>query len=369
MKQQRFHGLDLARALFMIMGVFYHVGLIYNGEQTWRVYSDESSLVLFYITKLLHSFRMDAFYILCGFFFTMVVQKRGTHKTIVDRILKLGIPLLFIGFTLNYGMNIFSWNRNYDNGFEYVYKGEWLGHLWFLGNLIIYNIVFSNVSSLFNFKGKRYNILVCLFFGILLSLFLEFFARKSGLSKLFFIDFITLFMYLPSYLIGIFVFKQKDSVFNMFTNKEVVAIILISLCFILCSSYLELYDHSKYLVKVLSRFGGILLAFALILTFAVFNKKYVWISNIVDASYSIYLFHQPLIVFIYVGVFSKINVESPFFIYLLFSVFISILTYFFHHHIVKKSSLLLLLCNGNVKKLKVPISTNIKEKVSHDINN
>ena len=80
----RLHGIDFCRALFMILGLFYHVALIYNDAYVWRVSSRESSVVFNYISNFINTFRMEAFYIISSFFYILVL-------TLIAITYKLGV--------------------------------------------------------------------------------------------------------------------------------------------------------------------------------------------------------------------------------------------------------------------------------------
>lgn len=132
--QTRYHCLDFCRSTFMILGIFYHVGLIYSTDNDWRVLSTETSSLITKITNYLHLFRMEAFYLISGFFFILALTK-NKNNFFADRLKKVLIPLLFCGLFISRIMKFFSYN------FKYILYGEWLGHVWFLGNLSLYFII------------------------------------------------------------------------------------------------------------------------------------------------------------------------------------------------------------------------------------
>lgn len=50
--KDRYHGLDLARAVLMILGVVFHAACIYSPEKSWRVSNIETNYIFDYITSL-----------------------------------------------------------------------------------------------------------------------------------------------------------------------------------------------------------------------------------------------------------------------------------------------------------------------------
>ncbi|MCJ8273008.1 MAG: acyltransferase family protein, partial [Psychrosphaera sp.] len=137
----RYYGLDFARAILMLLGIFYHSSLIYIHDGQWHVSHSQHSQFFNLLADFIHYFRMDAFYIIAGFFFVLVVEKYGAKKTLIERMVKLGVPLLVVGFSFNAYLSGMHQENAAMWSFEYIINGQWLHHLWFIGNLIVYYIV------------------------------------------------------------------------------------------------------------------------------------------------------------------------------------------------------------------------------------
>ena len=136
---KRMYGLDLARAVLMLVGVIYHGALLFKTGGGWRIESESTHQLFNVLADGIHLFRMHAFYILAGFFVAMVTEKSGNRTAAWSRIGRLAIPMLFVGFTANTLMNQFSAAWDFDTNIAtYIMKGQWLGPLWFIGNLIAY---------------------------------------------------------------------------------------------------------------------------------------------------------------------------------------------------------------------------------------
>lgn len=197
----------------MVLGLFFHAGLIYGVDQDWRVLSDETSLIINYMSDFTHIFRMEAFYLISGFFYLLVFSK-GRDGFAKDRIYRALLPLLFCGLLLNPIMNYYSYNKSYDWGsFDYVLQGQWLGHLWFLGNLIVYFII-SLPLCRFILSSKELSskkLLFLIYFGVpfvaVIGLSL---AKLTFDGAILFISFGNLFYYYIL-LLGVFVLEIRRS--------------------------------------------------------------------------------------------------------------------------------------------------------------
>lgn len=125
---ERYHGLDLLRALAMLLGLLIHAPLLYTdpaaakGAGLAPVAHEEVANWIFVTTAWIHQWRMPVFFILAGFFGCMVIAKRGPKAYLYDRLIRLGLALLAFGSLYNLLMP--------SPGFE-------LYHLWFLYYLFL----------------------------------------------------------------------------------------------------------------------------------------------------------------------------------------------------------------------------------------
>lgn len=244
---------------------------------------------------------MHGFYILAGYFFCSSYERHGIRKTLNSRILKLGIPLLFVGFTLNTAMNTMSEQRDYsENIFDYIMNGEWLGHLWFIGNLLVYSLVSCLfVRYLLKFpspiKAPSIQALLLLLGTPLATLCMLFISKVTYAGELIFISFYSLFLYFASYVLGMLLYRFKEA-FLVLTNIKFSSMFCLLACAIL---YMPQMPDSGVLFYYSLNLSGIALSMFLIslcCTFPINNKI---IRSVTEASYSIYLLHQPLLVILF----------------------------------------------------------------------
>lgn len=94
---ERLHALDNLRAVMMWLGVVLHVAAIYMVTPSPLPWKDhQTSEVADVLVALIHSFRMPVFFILAGFFVTMLVQARGVRGMLKNRLLRLGLPFALL---------------------------------------------------------------------------------------------------------------------------------------------------------------------------------------------------------------------------------------------------------------------------------
>src|SRR5688572_6913424 len=91
----RYHSLDALRAFALLLGVVFHSVLSYVVPPgLWAVGTTEPSMILGWFVYYAHSFRMELFFLLAGFFAALVVQKRTVAAFLRDRARR--IVLVFI---------------------------------------------------------------------------------------------------------------------------------------------------------------------------------------------------------------------------------------------------------------------------------
>jgi glucans biosynthesis protein C len=88
--QQRWHSLDALRAFALLLGVVFHSALSYVlPPGIWAVGTAKPSVFLGWFTYYAHSFRMELFFLLAGFFTAMVIDRRGVAAFIRDRVRRI----------------------------------------------------------------------------------------------------------------------------------------------------------------------------------------------------------------------------------------------------------------------------------------
>lgn len=141
----RVYYMDALRSVLMALGVVYHSSALYSVGQGWRLPEPAGHAAFTALSDFLHSFRMPAFFLISGYFCLLTLQKYGKGRFLRLRWQRIGVPLLATALLLNPLMNYLSWDTYRHSGFfayvlapAYFTEGTWIGHLWFLNNLLVY---------------------------------------------------------------------------------------------------------------------------------------------------------------------------------------------------------------------------------------
>ncbi|MCZ4058731.1 glucans biosynthesis protein MdoC [Pantoea sp. LMR881] len=144
-KPEREYFLDSIRAYLMLLGVPFHVSLIYS-MQKWAVNSQEPSLWLTLFNDFIHAFRMQVFFVISGYFSYMLYLRYQPQRFLKVRLERVGIPLLTAVplITLPQFFMLKAWTQklsNWDNFSLYEkfnnLMWELISHLWFLVVLVV----------------------------------------------------------------------------------------------------------------------------------------------------------------------------------------------------------------------------------------
>ncbi|WP_275554788.1 glucans biosynthesis protein MdoC [Mixta sp. Marseille-Q2659] len=144
--QPREYFLDSIRAYLMLLGVPFHVSLIYSSHQ-WSVNSAEPTLWLTVFNDFIHAFRMQVFFVISGYFSYMLYLRYAPKEWWKVRVERVGIPMLSAIplITLPQFFMLKAWTGKipgwssfslYDKYNTLVW--ELISHLWFLLVLVIF---------------------------------------------------------------------------------------------------------------------------------------------------------------------------------------------------------------------------------------
>ena len=128
----RYHGLDLLRAVAMLLGLLVHAPLVYMiPELAWQFefYAKVPPLdpIISAVNAWIHFWRMPTFFILAGFFAQLVLSRRGTAAFLRDRFVRIAGAMLFFMLVMN-AISEEPWHL--------------LSHYWFLYYLMIVSLLF-----------------------------------------------------------------------------------------------------------------------------------------------------------------------------------------------------------------------------------
>lgn len=158
---ERLHALDALRAVAMMLGVWLHGALPFVVGLPlffWPYVEQTKSGPIGLSVTIIHSWRMETFFLLSGFFTAMLVARRGGMAALRQRCLRVLLPLVIAMATIQ-PLCAFVWAWGYSTQWgwplqataEAVLKNAWgidtpgspgrfgrLYHLWFLYELCLF---------------------------------------------------------------------------------------------------------------------------------------------------------------------------------------------------------------------------------------
>lgn len=216
---QREYFLDSIRAWLMLLGIPFHISLIYSSH-TWHVNSAEPSWWLTLFNDFVHSFRMQVFFVISGYFSYMLFLRYPMKKWWKVRVERVGIPMLtaiplltlpqFLMLQHVEGKSA-TWHTL--TGYQKFNTLAWelVSHLWFLLVLVVLTTL---GLALFQWIKKRQQASIVAFFshvtmGQLTGLFLALGIVYAMIRRTLFI------VYPPILSDGIFNFVVMQTLFYL----------------------------------------------------------------------------------------------------------------------------------------------------------
>ncbi|TXE08944.1 acyltransferase family protein [Algoriphagus aquimarinus] len=327
-KTERLHSLDSLRAIMMLLGLVIHSSItygLYEYGDAWRLKDPSSnSMINDLIVFFIHSFRMQIFFVVSGFFGAMLFYERKPLAMIKNRVSRIVYPFIvfvillwpLIFFSFTYTGFVFAGESNAWAetmaivGTPLILIPQTTFHLWFL----YYLILILGVSTLIAFAIRKTPslantisiafswiiqkpVLRVLFFAVITGLvYLIMGISQVETSNSFIPDFNTFFYYFTFFIVGWVLFKSKEHLDSMKRLDWVCTVLGIVLFFgyaLNVPSYsFEMTILVKSLVVWLLIFGftGLFLRYG--------SKHSARMRYISDASYWVYLVHLPIAAFI-----------------------------------------------------------------------
>lgn len=315
----RLHYLDTFRVAMLLLGIPYHTSEIFRTGGNWLVSSDVGSSLLQHFSHASHSFRMFAFFLVSGYFSSLVATKRGAGRWLQGRVLRLGVPLIACSLLLGpiEIALVANWRAAQTAAagdfaaiyWEMLTHGDlWLMHRWFLVVLIIYSCL--NMLILLPSVQRRITVLSGLLATyldkawvaccgvILVGLALYGVAEMVPfryIPELYLggtIPLLRIISYVPAFFIGAYLGVHPVT-FERFTRFSIVSAIA---AVGLTALYVATAEDQSTLGRVLFRLSviptGILVTQLLLsLTQRFLARQSMAVAVLVDAAFVIYLLH------------------------------------------------------------------------------
>lgn len=143
----RLYFLDNLKVALISLVVVHHAGQAYGPTDYWPIRSDEQIALLGPFFEINGAFFMGLFFLISAFFLPRSVDRKGVGTAVRDRLMRLGIPLLFMTILvfgpLTYlvdGIDSSFWRYML---FDYLGTGDLeLAHLWFVSLLLFFSLCY-----------------------------------------------------------------------------------------------------------------------------------------------------------------------------------------------------------------------------------
>lgn len=320
--KQRQHYWDVTRAFLMLLGLPYHVAMLYH-PGGWIVAVTQESALLGGLAAFIHIFRMPAFFVVAGYFAALLLARRAPGQWFGSRAFRLGIPLLTCLFTLVPVLNILgelAGNPVRAAFHEWKYQtstsgGYWVRHLWFLIVLLYLSALSAGAVALFPKLGRwtlgqgrdalaarwlpvtlaAIAIAIGLWEGIAIELFYKAGLNTNLIQQILRAD--DLIMDLPFFLLGALL-QRSPRLMESFGRPSLV-MVAAAIGTVVASM---LYSEAMW--APVGRFMDAIAAVAVTQVTvsgarALFDRPSRMISRLVEGSFVIYLFHLPILIGLY----------------------------------------------------------------------
>src|SRR5947209_571413 len=99
--KSRLDYLDATRAFALVLGIVFHACLSFTPVFIgWAVQDISTGPLVGMFMTVSHSFRMEAFFLLAGFFSHLTLHRKGAGKFVSSRVLRIVVPFMAGWFIL-----------------------------------------------------------------------------------------------------------------------------------------------------------------------------------------------------------------------------------------------------------------------------
>lgn len=301
----------------MLLGIVLHAAGSYNNlpaGELWPYKSEEVHVIYSVIINLIHSFRMQVFFLVAGLFAAMLIGKRGSAAFLKNRSQRVLLPLLVFAppiivccnWLYAYGAELMAL-RGVDIEFTQSVR---LYHLWFLYYLYFYVLVaipLQWVLTRFFVSGRNVAVAKCLPWALGLAVALVHWVNGSymleapvGLNVIN----ATFFQYLLFFVVGMVAYHLRNAFFDSLERwGRLLSFTLVLLTMFVASvafNATQNKDEPDALVWYGALFLGLYYSFVCWFVLAIYKRLCDHFSRVArylsEASYWVYLVHLPITV-------------------------------------------------------------------------
>ncbi|WP_409292945.1 acyltransferase family protein [Peribacillus sp. SCS-37] len=335
--KKRLYFLDNLKVMLTLLVVVHHVGQPYGGSNGFSYFISEGQTDLGRFFSINAGFFMSLFFLVSAYFLPGSFRKKGVKPFLLDRFIRLGIPLLF-GFLVIMPLLMYFYYLNFRDYesisfFHYYYSvyfglggkpEKWsgpvfpdmqFGHLWFVEHLLVYAILYAlirkltkrepEVKYLSRLTNGKLVLIALLVSAITYTVRIQYgIDHWEGLLGFIQVEYAHLPQYSSFFLLGILAFK-----YNWFErlDKRIGAVwLIIGVCLAALRYFTNAVPWSPGGMAVSSAVYSLYetflcfgLGFGLIYLFKrIWNKSNPFLKVLSDNSFGVYIFHLPIAVII-----------------------------------------------------------------------
>lgn len=319
--------IDRIKVLLTILVILHHTFITYGAPGGWY-YTQKSTQIgalipMTMFVAINQAFFMGFFFFLSSYFIPTSYSKKGALKFITDRMLRLGVPLIFYSLVfspiLTYLVYYFGLGRHitflqYLGGFN-----DWIdfGVLWFVAALLVFTSFYVAIHKLFsNYRSKQLHVPstgAIILFAISIG-FLSFFVRLvypvGWILKPVGFQFGHFSQYIALFILGIIAAKNDWLTKITYQTGKKMAWITVLLILFFPVFYviklkfnipLDWYSGGFHWSSLLYAIWEQLIGFSIVTALLAFGKKF-WnhssptLVRLSRYSFAVYIFHPLLIV-------------------------------------------------------------------------
>jgi len=196
--------IDNIRTFLTILVILHHLMIIYSGNGSW-IYNENlqdtvTSTLGRWFCSVNQSFFMGLFLFISAYFVPRAYDRKGTKRFLLDRLIRLGIPLVIYGWIIRPLWIYNTWS--FPNPFWTWYRDEYFrvygyiggGPLWFIEVLLIFACFYA-LYRVFNpepveeihlacFPKDRTIVLFAFFLGIVSFVVRIWFPQNTSITEL-----------------------------------------------------------------------------------------------------------------------------------------------------------------------------------------
>ncbi|WP_375579348.1 acyltransferase family protein [Marivirga tractuosa] len=151
MLTNRRYDIDWLRVIAIGLLLIYHIAI---GFQPWGVFigfiqNDEALESIWIPMSMLNVWRIPLLFFVSGMGVYFAIQRRSWKGLLFERTKRILLPFIF-GMLVIVPLHVWLWQYYYHQGLSYMLNPA---HLWFLGNIFIYVLIFTPLF--FYLKNKQ----------------------------------------------------------------------------------------------------------------------------------------------------------------------------------------------------------------------